>query len=300
MNITEILTDSHFSGRFGYTPKWLILHGTAGGTSAVAIAQYFQTVEASTHYVIGTDGQIVRCVHEGDAAYANAPAEQGCDPWWWNYSNPNFVTLSIEHCKPSLDNSDKLTDAQKQASFQLVKDICQRNNIPMRAADANGGITGHYSIEPLSRKDCPGPYPWQELWNYLGGNAMPVPQGWKDDPKSQTMTAPNGMPVRLGFRQYIINAASWEGTNYPVEIEQHVNQLELSNPALGGGQRQLFRKSMLEYTPQRNVFEGWIGVELQEAYKELSAAQATIAQLQAQIAGAKAHTQQAEVEISSD
>ena len=37
----QILTKNHYNGRFGYTPKWLILHGTAGGSSAQSIAQYF-------------------------------------------------------------------------------------------------------------------------------------------------------------------------------------------------------------------------------------------------------------------
>jgi N-acetyl-anhydromuramyl-L-alanine amidase AmpD len=34
-------------------------------------------------------------------------------------------------------------------------------------ADAIGGITGHSSIDPVSRSHCPGPYPWDELFTYL-------------------------------------------------------------------------------------------------------------------------------------
>lgn len=55
------------NGRGGYTPKWLILHGTAGGSSAEAIGHWFQdpAAQASTHYVVGQDGHVVQCVDEG-------------------------------------------------------------------------------------------------------------------------------------------------------------------------------------------------------------------------------------------
>ena len=123
-------------------PQWVILHGTAGGTSAQAIAQYFQTVQASAHYIVGPDGTIVQCNDEKDGAWANGgitgpPGVSGDgvhhDPWWDTtpFTNPNVRTIAIEHVKASTDNSDQLTDAQKQAAFQLVADICQRWYIPM-------------------------------------------------------------------------------------------------------------------------------------------------------------------------
>jgi N-acetyl-anhydromuramyl-L-alanine amidase AmpD len=176
MNITQLRNSNAFPGRYGWKPKWLILHGTAGGTSAQAIAQYFKNTEGtdnptSSTYVIGVPGEIFQCNSESDGAYCNGVVTAGHDPWWseTNNPNPNNVTINIEHCKAHTDNSDQLTEAQKQSSFQLVKDICQRNGIPMRPADANGGITGHYSIDPVNRARCPGAYPWSELWAYLAG-----------------------------------------------------------------------------------------------------------------------------------
>ncbi|MBO0791094.1 MAG: hypothetical protein J2P36_09105, partial [Ktedonobacteraceae bacterium] len=52
--------------------------------------------------------------------------------------------------------------------------ICARWGIPARKADAHGGITGHYSIDPVNRARCPGPYPWDELFAFLqdGGDAL--------------------------------------------------------------------------------------------------------------------------------
>jgi len=167
-----MLNNNCFPGRNGNKPKWLIIHGTAGGSSAQSIAQYFQGAGVSSHYVIGTDGQIVQCNNESDGAWTNGAVAPGHDPWWseTNTPNPNNVTISIEHCKPDTTNAIAITPAQQASSFWLIKDICQRNSIPMRLADASGGITGHYSLDPVNRSRCPGTYPWAELWAYLKGN----------------------------------------------------------------------------------------------------------------------------------
>lgn len=170
--------------RSGYTPKYIILHGTAGGSSAEAIANYFATSseDASSHFIIGQDGHVVQGISMNDAAWANGPIDgtpadnlgfrtesDGIhrDSWWNPNLNPNYITISIEHCKAHDDNSDQLTPAQQNASFQLVQCICDTYNIPKRFADANGGIAGHFSMSAENRQRCPGIYPWQELFDYL-------------------------------------------------------------------------------------------------------------------------------------
>jgi len=169
-----------FVGRNGAAPRYVVIHGTAGGSSAENIASYFQGTQGtnnpvSAHYVIGRDGTIVQCNSESDGAWANGIITPGHDSWWDNapqidgVPNPNLNTISIEHVKPSDDNSDALTAPQQASSFALVKHICQRWNIPPRMADASGGITGHFSIDPVNRSRCPGTYPWDALRQYLGG-----------------------------------------------------------------------------------------------------------------------------------
>lgn len=265
--------------RQGYTPKFLILHSTAGGTSAQAIANYFATgsEQASAHFIIGTDGTIVQGINVALAAWANGPIDgtpadnlgfrtesDGVhrDSWWDPNLNPNWITISIEHCKPSIDNSDQLTSAQQDASFKLIQCICDTYNIPKRFADANGGITGHFSMSAINRQHCPGPYPWDELWNYLGGNTpmtTTVPTGWKDDGK--TLTAPNSIPVVLGFRDFVLNN-NWSADDWPLEPEHASSPVEQSNPGLGNGTSQLFRISRLCYTSAKGVYQSWIGQEL--------------------------------------
>lgn len=154
--------------------SFLILHGTAGGSSALSIAQYFQSTEGtsnpvSSNYIVDQAGIVAQTVLEKDGAYAQGVVNNS--NW---LGNPNNYCLSIEHVKSSTDNSEPLTSPQQAASFALIKDICVRNNIGMHDADNSTGITGHFSIDPVNRARCPGTFPWNELWTYLKGGNTPM------------------------------------------------------------------------------------------------------------------------------
>src|SRR5579859_6647323 len=99
-------TNHFWAGRGGHSPRWIIVHGTAGGTRAESIARYFQTDDppTSTHFVVGLNGEVVQCVAEANSAWGNGVVTQGHDAWWSSKLNPNFVTFSIEHVKPDTGN----------------------------------------------------------------------------------------------------------------------------------------------------------------------------------------------------
>ena len=300
MQITRILNNNCFSGV--NRPRFVILHSTAGGVSAEAIARFFQNAGVSAHYVIGQDGQIVQCNEERDGAWADGiidgipmaglpfrPQSDGVhrDDWWNpNGVNPNDMGIAIEHCKPHNDNSDALTPAQQASSLWLVNDICTRHNIPKRFADANGGITGHFSIAAESRQRCPGAYPWQELFDYLNGGNTPmsnIPSGWSDD--GHTLKAPNGIPVVLGFRDKVLNAnPSWDPTNWPMRAEYHADPVEQSHPTLGAGPAQEFRMDRLAGCASLGLYKSWPGQELYWYQKQHTALQTQVALLQSQVA----------------
>jgi hypothetical protein len=277
--------DNVFIDSWGYTRKFLVLHKTAGGSSAQAVAAYFQAGaggnRTSSHYIVGQDGVVVQCVAEKDGAGANCCLETGHDPFWPTDVNLNLVTFSIENVDPATDNSTPMPQKQKSALFSLIVDLCVRQHIPMRPADANGGIAGHSSIAPLTRKRCPGNFPWDELWAFLVQQNkelhMGIPQNWHDD--GTTLTAPNGHKVVHGFRDYILSH-NWDANNYPLEEEHTQSPLEISDPALGTGTQQMFRWTSLEWTPQQGVFVSWVG-------QELLALRAQTAQLTAEIATLK-------------
>jgi N-acetyl-anhydromuramyl-L-alanine amidase AmpD len=167
--------------------SFLILHGTAGGSSAQEIASYFQSTQGSdnpvsSHYIVGQDGTVVQTVRESDGAYGNGVVT---NPNW--LGNPNYYTLSVEHVKPDDANATALTPAQQAASFALIRDICQRNGIGMFDATDTTGITGHFSIDPVNRSRCPGTFDWNALWAYLQGGTTPV----NTQPTANQMQAAN-------------------------------------------------------------------------------------------------------------
>lgn len=252
--------------RQGYGITHIVLHGTAGGSSAQAIGEYFRdsNVDASAHIVIDQLGVIVQGVPLSLAAWGNGILTPGHAPYLPGDINPNLYTVSIEHVKSSTDNSDALTDAQKQKSFEVIQCICDTYGVPKRAGDATGGIIRHADIDPVNRARCPGPYPLDELWTFLGQGGQAsmggIPTNWTDD--GHTLRDPDGkFPVVLGFRDYILSHP-WDPLDYPIEAEHHQDPLEVSHPELGAGQQQLFRFSMLGYRPDRGVFKEYIGVEL--------------------------------------
>ena len=115
----------------------------------------------------------------------------------------------------------------------------------------------------------------------IGG--VMVPSGWHDD--GTTLTAPNGKVVSGGFRLHVLNyAGGWPSWDWPLENDAGLASVELGNPQIGAGDRQIFRSRMLGYTKTRDVYEAWTGQELMAWIDAASAAQAKIADLEAQIA----------------
>lgn len=143
-------------------------------------------------------------------------------------------------------------------SYQFVQFTDKATNIP--------GIPGTVDCNIFLGKETP---------------MSTIPAGWSDD--GTTLKAPDGTEVKLGFRDHILNS-NWDPNNIPLEPEQHLPILEQSNPSLGVGQRQICRKTSLEYTPKNGVFEGWMGQELEWYIKQHALLQGENTALKALIA----------------
>src|SRR5580765_731810 len=189
----------------------IVIHGTGGdpNQSAQALGDYFRStpLRTSVHYGIDRQGVVAQYVREQDGAGGNCCVEGGYDAFWQQYLNKygnlNLCSISIEH-ENDATNSLPLTDAQKQASFKLIAYLSNKYGI------APDHIKSHGSIAPQSRSRCPGNYPWDELFAFLQGGSMGIPQGWKDD--GHTLTAPNNIDVVLGFRDWILSH-NWDAGN---------------------------------------------------------------------------------------
>lgn len=135
------------------------------------------------------------------------------------------------------------------------------------------GIAGRVDVNVFigGQAGDPGPTPSG------GGERQGVPDGWHDDGK--TLMAPNGVPVILGFRQWIL-AHSWDATDFPLAPEQErLPNIEYGDPEAGAGSRQDFRLTSLGWTPSKDVYKIWVGRDLQALLTRIAQLQAELSKI---------------------
>ncbi len=154
--------------RGGVPTTHLVIHGTAGGSDGSGTLAYEASVGVSTHFAISTNGDTYQGIPCSRAAWANAPLNAPLLNFARADLNPNLWTISIEFCKPDTTNQIDITDAQKQSGFALIQAICDTYNIPKRRGDGDGGIIRHADLNSVDRSRCPGTFPFDELWQFLG------------------------------------------------------------------------------------------------------------------------------------
>ena len=117
--------------------KGIVVHYTANpGTSAMENRNYFEglkdshATKASSHFIIGTEGEIVQCIP--------------CDEWSYASNERNKDTISIECC--ILDDSGKFTGETYDSLVELVSWLCFRYEL---TAD---DLLRHYDV---TGKNCP-------------------------------------------------------------------------------------------------------------------------------------------------
>lgn len=117
--------------------KGIVVHYTANpGSTAEGNRNYFENLKdkkatyASSHFVVGLDGEIIQCVPLTEIAYCS------------NHRNED--TISIECCHP--DKSGKFEDATYESLVELVAWLCGEYNL-----DKNR-IIRHYDV---TGKMCP-------------------------------------------------------------------------------------------------------------------------------------------------
>ncbi len=147
MEIIQKKSPNFWVGRKGYRPEAIVIHimdGTLSGTDA-----WFANHESqvSAHYGIGKNGEVHQYVQETDTAWHAGRVDT---PVWKLIRpnlNPNLYTIGIEHeGRPN----DIWTEEMKRMSASLIREICQRWQIPI---DRNH-IVGHFEI--FSKKpNCP-------------------------------------------------------------------------------------------------------------------------------------------------
>lgn len=129
----------------------IVVHYVANpGTTADQNRSYFASlaqqkgenkISASSHFIIGIDGEILQLIPLDEVAYANYPR--------------NNDTVSIECCHP--DASGTFTKATEESLVRLTAWLCQELNLPEK------NVIRHYDI---TGKNCPKFYVEKEdAWN---------------------------------------------------------------------------------------------------------------------------------------
>lgn len=108
------------------------------GSSAKGNRNYFENLKsgnsgiyASSHYIIGMEGEVIRCVPENEIAYCTNQA--------------NSYSISIECCHPRSDGI--FTSATRQSLTELCAKLCVRYGL-----DPVNDIIRHYDV---TGKHCP-------------------------------------------------------------------------------------------------------------------------------------------------
>lgn len=136
----------------------IVIHITDGREKISGPIGHFQRdgLQASAHYVIGRDGQVVQMVRHNDIA--------------WHATSANRSSIGIEHCARSpreLGRDDAglpVTEAQYQASAKLVRFLCQKHGVPMD----RDHIKGHCEAAKTTHEDCPNRiWDWKYYMNLL-------------------------------------------------------------------------------------------------------------------------------------
>ncbi len=117
--------------------RGIVIHYTANpGTSAAGNRSYFEslswkkTTKASSHYIIGLEGEILQCIPLTEIAYAS--------------NQRNADTISIECCHP--DKTGEFSDATYASLVDLVAALCMEFELEEK------DVIRHYDV---TGKQCP-------------------------------------------------------------------------------------------------------------------------------------------------
>lgn len=136
----EFLTMNDYSrpGDMLQNVQKIVIHYTGNpGTTAQENRDYFESLaenpitSASSHFVIGLEGEIIQCVPLNEVAYASNEA--------------NGYSLSIECCHP--DESGEFTTATYNRCVGLTAELCKYYHL-----DPEKDVIRHYDV---TGKECP-------------------------------------------------------------------------------------------------------------------------------------------------
>lgn len=193
----KLLTINQYSrpGTAIGTIKKITIHWVGNaGSKAINNRNYFESLKegkknaygnyiyASSHYIVGLEGEIIQCVPENEVAYHG--------------NSHNSFAIGIECCHP--DWGGKFAEDTCKSLIELCADICRRYKLkPAEALERHYDITG---------KDCPHYYiSHTDAWNKF---IKDVEGAMGDDEVVKKID------VVINGNEKQVNAIEKDGTNY--------------------------------------------------------------------------------------
>ena len=135
-------------------------------TTAQANRNYFESLSsgeagtyASSHFIVGLEGEVIQCIPVDEMAYANAPR--------------NGDTISIENCHP--DETGEFTQATYDSLVKLTACLCDQLDL------TSEDVVRHYDV---NGKECPKYYvDHEEAWEQFKKDVAQAQRekAWQED-----------------------------------------------------------------------------------------------------------------------
>lgn len=221
MNITDNLISINPMTRPGdrlTSVKKIVVHYVGNpNTTALANRNYFESLSnqtekyASAHYIIGLQGEIIRCVPENEVSWHSGNLEM------------NYNSIGIENCHP--DSSGKFSDITLNSLYELLADLCKKYNL-----NPTTDIIRHYDV---IGKSCPKYYvenvaEWENIKNTVVK-------------KMSEMSTPTNPPAQV-YKKYIVtptiglNCRQYPTTNSKIiTVYKYNSVIEIGEVSNGWG-----------------------------------------------------------------
>lgn len=188
MTVRDSLTTVNFTPKTSRKILGLVLH-SQWGTQQGSIAWFKNPqAQASAHYCIGQDGEIVRIVPDMSIAWHAGLFDEPIADWL--HPNPNNVTIGIE-LEDRRDPHWSYPQAQRDALVWLVKDLCTKYNI----SQDKDHVLLHKNLNPSRRSDPVGMF---DINWVIDQATVPPPVNTLSDDQTRALKAVEGFKTSEG------------------------------------------------------------------------------------------------------
>ena len=176
LDIRQMPSPNFTKGRGAWKPDMIVCHISEGSYESGCEWLCNPASGVSAHFFVGKLGQVTQLVDIADTAWSNATSSDPTDNRYYGCSklktvvdrkvNANNYTVAIEHEGVYAQTRGALTDAQLNATTELIAKI-------IGDAKARFGVTipldrehivGHCELVPKWKPNCPGEkFPYDEI-----------------------------------------------------------------------------------------------------------------------------------------